>query len=54
MAAKKKPFTKFQCGTCKEINYFIKKSKAVAEVKLELKKFCKHCKKRTAHKETKK
>ena len=54
MAAKKKPFTKFQCKECKQINYFIRKSKAATEEKLELKKFCKTCRKRTVHKETKK
>ncbi|HEX9722496.1 MAG TPA: 50S ribosomal protein L33 [Candidatus Paceibacterota bacterium] len=54
MAAKKKPFTKFQCTNCKKINYFIKKSKAAAEKKLELKKFCNTCRKTTAHKEAKK
>ncbi|MBI2098394.1 MAG: 50S ribosomal protein L33 [Candidatus Wildermuthbacteria bacterium] len=54
MAAKKKPFIKFQCASCKEVNYFIKKSKEKAETKLELKKFCRNCRKRTAHKETKK
>jgi len=54
MAAKKKPFIKFQCSSCKQINYFIKKSKATVEKKLELQKFCKRCRKRTEHKETKK
>jgi len=54
MAKKKKPFIKLQCSECKEINYFVKKSKGLAEKKLELKKFCKKCKKHTLHKETKK
>ncbi|MEK7664091.1 MAG: 50S ribosomal protein L33 [Patescibacteria group bacterium] len=49
--ATKKPFLKMQCTVCKNINYFTKKSKAVAETKLELSKFCKHCKKHTLHKE---
>jgi len=52
--AKKKAFSKIQCQTCKEINYFTKKSKLAAEKKLEMKKFCNRCKKHTPHKETKK
>ena len=52
--AKKKPFTKLQCTVCKNVNYFTKKSKAAAEKKLELKKFCKWCRKHTLHKEGKK
>jgi len=52
--AKKKPFIKLQCEVCKRINYFTHKSKKAAEGKLELKKFCKWCKKHTVHKEMKK
>lgn len=52
--AKKKAFTKLQCAICKRINYFTKKSKAAAEIKLELKKYCKWCRKHTAHKEGRK
>jgi len=53
--ATKKPFTKLACGACKTTNYFTKKTKsiAVAEKKLTLKKFCKACRKHTAHKEAK-
>ncbi len=54
MAAKKKPFAKIQCTVCKEINYRTRKSKQAGEVKLEMQKFCKHCRKRTKHKEVKK
>ena len=50
----KKPFVKMQCQICKKTNYFAHKSKAVGDKKLELKKFCKWCKKHTAHKESKK
>ncbi|MCL5011148.1 MAG: 50S ribosomal protein L33 [Patescibacteria group bacterium] len=50
---KKKIITKMQCSVCKSINYFTKKSKAV-EGKLEMKKFCKKCRKHTPHKEAKK
>jgi large subunit ribosomal protein L33 len=51
---KKKDFVKLQCTDCKEINYHPHKSKGLKEEKLELKKFCKRCRKHTAHKETKK
>ena len=58
MPAKKKPYTKIQCTVCKEINYFTHKSKMSkmkeGEGKLEFKKFCKHCRKRTLLKEAKK
>jgi len=53
MATKKKPFVKLQCSNCKEINYFIHKSKGIVEKKLELKKFCKKERKHTIHKEKK-
>jgi large subunit ribosomal protein L33 len=54
MAVKKKPITKLVCGTCKQVNYFTKKSKKAAEIKLERSKYCKFCKKHTPHKEGKK
>jgi len=54
MAEKTKPFIKLQCQVCKKINYFTKKSKDLGEAKLELKKFCKWCRKHTIHKELKK
>jgi len=53
----KKPFIKLQCSECKRINYYTHKSKGktgAGEKKLELKKFCKWCRKHTVHKETKK
>ena len=53
----KKPYVKLQCTVCKRINYHIHKSKGKGpsgEKKLELKKFCKWCRKHTAHKESKK
>jgi len=52
--ASKKPFLKVQCTKCKTVNYFTKKSKLMAEVKLEISKFCSTCKKHTSHKESKK
>ncbi|MEW5805234.1 MAG: 50S ribosomal protein L33 [Patescibacteria group bacterium] len=45
---------KFQCQECKMFNYYSRKNKKLVERKLEYKKFCKHCRKHTLHKETKK
>lgn len=44
---------KLQCAQCKRFNYYTSKNKKKVERKIELKKFCKWCKKRTAHKEAK-
>ncbi|OHA62875.1 MAG: 50S ribosomal protein L33 [Candidatus Wildermuthbacteria bacterium RIFCSPHIGHO2_01_FULL_45_20] len=51
--AKKKVYAKFQCASCKEINYFLHKSKKAMEEKLELKKFCNSCRAHKKHKEAK-
>ncbi len=45
---------KFQCAKCNRINYWSRKNKKKIQHKLELKKFCKWCKKHTPHKEVKK
>ncbi|OPL11992.1 MAG: 50S ribosomal protein L33 [Firmicutes bacterium ML8_F2] len=45
---------KLQCSQCKRINYWSSKNKKTIQKKLELKKFCKWCKKHTLHKEMKK
>jgi len=50
---KKRNLKKIQCSVCKKDNYFIYKSKAAKEKKLEMNKFCKHCRKHTLHKEKK-
>ncbi|MFA6918783.1 MAG: 50S ribosomal protein L33 [Patescibacteria group bacterium] len=44
---------KFECTECKKVNYFSRKNKKLLKERLELNKYCKHCKKHTAHKETK-
>lgn len=44
---------KMECGSCKRINYFSTKNKKTLKNRIELSKFCKHCKNHTAHKETK-
>jgi len=49
MAKKKKNILKFECTICKEINYW-KRGSRKTKKGLELKKFCKKCKKHTTHK----
>ena len=41
------------CSECLSRNYTITKNKRVNVERLELKKYCKFCKKHTTHKETK-
>ena len=41
------------CSECKRRNYMTTRNKKQTTVKLELKKFCPHDKKRTLHKESK-
>ncbi|MDD4625033.1 MAG: 50S ribosomal protein L33 [Candidatus Paceibacterota bacterium] len=53
MATKKKTTVKLVCTSCKSANYFGHKSPK-SETKIELSKYCKHCRKRTPHKESKK
>lgn len=43
---------KLECVECKRINYFSRKNKKTIKDRLELKKYCKHCKKHILHKET--
>jgi large subunit ribosomal protein L33 len=49
MAKKKKNILKLECTVCKNINYLKRVSKKTKKG-LELKKFCKNCKKHTTHK----
>ena len=42
-----------QCEECKRRNYSTMKNKKNTTDKLMLKKYCRHCRKHTAHKETK-
>jgi large subunit ribosomal protein L33 len=42
-----------ECTECKERNYSTTKNKKTVTGRLELKKFCKRCRKHQAHKETK-
>jgi large subunit ribosomal protein L33 len=41
------------CGDCKRRNYSTTKNKRTTPDKIELKKYCRFCRKHTAHKETK-
>jgi large subunit ribosomal protein L33 len=41
------------CSECKRRNYSTTKSKRNTPDKLEIKKYCPHCRKHTPHKETK-
>ncbi len=41
-----------ECGECKRRNYSLTKNKKTHTNRLEIKKYCKFCKKRTGHKET--
>lgn len=53
MPKKIRPVIRLQCTSCKEINYATEKNTREQKERLEMQKFCKHCKKRTSHKETK-
>jgi large subunit ribosomal protein L33 len=39
------------CKKCNNRNYITERNKVNTEKKLELKKFCRHCRAKTAHKE---
>ena len=41
------------CTDCKDRNYTTTKNKKTTPDRLELKKYCRHCRKHTAHKEPK-
>ncbi|MBI4708703.1 MAG: 50S ribosomal protein L33 [Candidatus Portnoybacteria bacterium] len=45
---------KMQCTVCKRTNYWSSKNKRKVERKIEVKKFCRWCRKHTPHKESKK
>jgi large subunit ribosomal protein L33 len=53
MAKKKRKLIRLQCQNCKNYNYYKYKNPVSVERKIELKKFCKHCRKHTVHKEKK-
>ncbi|OHB20153.1 MAG: 50S ribosomal protein L33 [Parcubacteria group bacterium RIFCSPHIGHO2_01_FULL_56_18] len=45
---------KLACSVCKRTNYWSRKNRKLVTRKIELKKYCKWCKKSTVHKEVKK
>jgi len=45
---------RLRCTVCKRANYTTEKNKKLVERKIELKKFCKWCRKHQPHKEAKK
>jgi large subunit ribosomal protein L33 len=49
----KRPNFHLKCSECKELNYITNRSLVNTPDKLELKKYCKRCKRHTLHKETK-
>jgi len=51
MAKAKENLVKLKCAECKNINYYTNRNKKKIKEKLELKKFCKSCRKHTIHKE---
>ncbi|MDR0674969.1 MAG: 50S ribosomal protein L33 [Mycoplasmataceae bacterium] len=48
-----KRYVRLECTVCHSINYLTKRNPKSAPEKLELKKYCKKCRKVTMHKETK-
>jgi large subunit ribosomal protein L33 len=44
---------KLECTECKNRNYTTTKNKQKMRGRLEMKKYCKHCKEHTLHRETK-
>jgi large subunit ribosomal protein L33 len=44
---------KMKCTVCNEVNHYTTRNKKLIKEKLELKKYCKFCRKNTPHKETK-
>lgn len=43
-----------KCSVCKNVNYVTERNKINNEAKLLLQKYCKHCRKKTEHKEVEK
>jgi len=53
MAKDTRPVITLECSECKRRNYHTTKNVKTTTDRLELAKYCKWCKKKTAHKETK-
>jgi large subunit ribosomal protein L33 len=48
-----RPVITLACSDCKERNYTTQKNRRNDQGRLELKKYCPHCRKHTVHKESK-
>jgi large subunit ribosomal protein L33 len=53
MAKKKRIIVQLECTVCKNRNYVTQRNPENTKDKLNLKKFCKHCRKVQEHKEVK-
>ncbi len=53
MAAPKRKHITFACTECGERNYSSSKNSTSDPGRLEIRKYCPHCRKHTVHKETK-
>lgn len=53
MGKLKDNMVKLECPDCRQINYYSRKNKKTVKIRLELRKYCRHCRKHTLHKETK-
>jgi len=49
----KDKLVKLECMECHRIGYYTQKNKKKLKDRLELKKYCRWCRKHTSHKETK-
>jgi len=52
MASDKRPMVTMACTECKRRNYNTTKNKVKNRERLELKKYCSHCRTSTLHRET--
>ena len=53
MAKDKRPIFELECEICKKRNYVSERNPSNTPKKLEIKKYCPKCRKRTLHKEKK-
>lgn len=53
MAKDKRPIFELECSECKKRNYVSERNPTNTPKKLEIKKYCQKCRKRTIHKEKK-
>lgn len=50
---KMRDLVKLICSECKNENYYTDKNKKTTPERMEIKKYCPHCRKHTSHKEKK-